>query len=425
MRKHFGPESGQTGFAENLQLEKGLELFRLMNQRGLHPDQFSYVAAYGICTSLEDLKTGQGLHCQTIKLGLDRSAFVGNVILTMYSRCGSMDELERVFQSITERDAITCTTYIVACSHCGEHAKGLMVYREMEVMENAFGIRPDDFALSSALSACAELASIHYGRQIHSRLIRTRIDLDVGVNNAIINMYAKCGCITYANHAFEHLLNRNLVSWNTMIIGLGNHGYGKSAVEIFEQMKTAGVKPDSVTFIGLLTACSHAGLVDEGLAYYNSMKEVHSISPKIEHVSCLVDMLGRAGRLEEAEVYVKASRFENDLVIWGSLLSSCWLHRDVVVGERVARKMLELQPSTSSPYVLLSNLYASDGRWDGVAEARRLLKGSGVKKEPGHSLIEIKGINEKFTAGDFSHARIEEITEILNSLNLRTKKFHL
>ncbi|XP_038990197.1 pentatricopeptide repeat-containing protein At3g53360, mitochondrial isoform X1 [Phoenix dactylifera] len=414
-----------TGFAESSQLEKGLELFRLMNQRGLHPDQFSCVAVCGICTTLEDLETGRELHCQTIKLGVDSSAFVGNVILTMYSRCGSMEEVERVFRSITKKDVITCNTYIVACSHCGQPAKGLMVYREMEEMENAFGIRPDDFTLASALAACAELASIQYGHQIHARLIRTRIHLDVGVGNSVINMYAKCGCIAYAHHVFQRLLNRNLVSWNTMIVGLGNHGYGKNAVEIFEQMKTAGVQPDSVTFIGLLTACSHAGLVDQGLAYYNSMQEIHSISPKIEHLSCLVDMLGRAGRLEEAEVYVKVSSFVNDLVIWGSLLSSCRLHKDVIVGERVARKLLELQPSTSSPYVLLSNLYALDGRWDGVAEARRLLKGSGVKKEPGHSLIQIKGISEKFTAGDFSHARIEEIVETLDNLNLKAKRFHL
>nr|UPT48935.1 pentatricopeptide repeat protein AaPPR1109 [Agave angustifolia] len=208
-----------------------------------------------------------------------------------------------------------------------------------------------------------------------------------------------------------------MISWNTMIVALGNHGLGRLAVETFEQMKARKVTPDDVTFIGLLVACSHAGLADEGLTYFNSMKETYGIPPKIEHLSCLIDLLGRAGRLEDAEGYVNTSSFGNDPVIWGSLLSSCRLHRDVLVGERAARKLLELQPSSSSPYVLLSNLYASDGRWDAVAETRKLLKGSGLKKEPGYSLLAVKNVAEKFTVGDFSHARVAAILETLENFN--------
>ncbi|URE28659.1 hypothetical protein MUK42_33216 [Musa troglodytarum] len=414
-----------TGFAETLKLDKGLELFRLMNKQGLDPDEFSYVALIGICSSMEDLHVGIGLHCQTIKLGLDNTAFVGNVILMMYSTCGLFEEVEKVFMSIKEKDVITCNTFIVACSNCGEHTKGLMVYKDMTATRNNFPLSPDEFTTASALAVSAELASFHYGGQIHAHLIRTMMVLDIVVYNAIINMYAKCGCSKYASHVFNLMPNRNLISYNTMIAAHGNHGHATAALEILKQMRYEGFVADSVTFVGLLTACSHAGLVDEGLVLFNSMQETYGICPMIEHLSCLIDMLGRSGRLEEAECYVKTSAFQNDSVIWGNLLSSCRLHKNVVVGERAAIKVLELQPGTSSPYVLLSNLYASDGRWEDVAEARKMLKCTGVKKEPGHSFMEVKGIAEKFTVGDFSHAQIEEIMMTLESLNWMTKKLYM
>ncbi|KAM0939064.1 putative tetratricopeptide-like helical domain superfamily [Dioscorea sansibarensis] len=407
---------------QNLQPEKGLELFKLMNEQGLQPDRFSFVAVLGICCNKEDLEGGRSLHCQTIKLGLDTSAFVGNVLMTIYSKCGSIGLVESAFWSIKEKDVISWNTFIVACSHFGDHAKALMVYREME---NACDVHPDDFTLSGALTACAELASIRHGSQIHTHLIRSKLNLDMGVCNALINMYAKCGAIELGLRLFHSIPNPNLVSYNTMIMGLGNHGRGQTALEMFRQMKTQGFSPDSVTFVGVLTACSHAGLVDAGLIYFDSMKETYGISPQLKHLSCLVDMLGRAGKLEVAERYIEMFPFGNDLIIWGSLLSSCRLHKNVVIGERVAKRLLELQPSVSSPYVLLSNLYASNRRWNDVAEARKMLKGSGVKKEPGYSMIEIKGATEKFTVGDFSHKRIEEVEEILGTLNFQAEEFNL
>ncbi|KAI0499169.1 hypothetical protein KFK09_020071 [Dendrobium nobile] len=409
-----------TGLGENLQLEKALELFRLLNQQGLLPDRFSYVAVIGICTMKEDLSTGQGLHCQTIKLGLDRAAFVGNVILSMYSKCGSVGDVENTFISIKEKDVITCNTYIAACSYFGEHDKGLMIYRDMD---EVYGLNPDDFTVASALSACSELSSIRYGAQIHGHFIRSMVELDVGVFNAIMNMYSKCGSIKYANRVFHGMPKRNLVSWNTIITALGCHGLGRIAIQAFDQMNANGVRPDSVTFTGLLAACSHAGLVDEGKTYFDSMEEIYGNPPKIEHLSCLIDLLGRASRLEEAEAYASMFPFGNDPVIWGNLLSSCRLHGNLVVGERVAMKLLELQPTTSSPFVLLSTLYASDGRWDGVAMAWKMLRCSGLKKEPGYSLVVVNDFPVKFTVGNSSHSRIEDILEALRSINLEAKRF--
>ncbi|KAA8522707.1 hypothetical protein F0562_009131 [Nyssa sinensis] len=365
-----------------------------MYQQGLIPDCFTFVGVLGICTTVDYLQRGVELHCQTVKLNLDSTPFIGNVIITMYSKFNLIEEAKKAFKLIKEKDVISWNTIITAYSHCADYAKGLSVFKEM-TKENS--VRPDDFTYASVLTACGGLASIHHGRQIHAYLIRTRLDVDVGVGNALVNMYAKCGCIGHAYSVFNQMSCYNLVSWNSIIAGFGNHGLGGKALQLFKQMKDIGLEPDSVTFIGLLTACNHAGLVDEGQAYFNSMTEIYGITPDIEHFSCLIDLLGRAGRVNEAEKYMEKFPFGHDPVVLGSLLSACRLHGDVVTGERLARWLLKLPSVTTSPYVLLSNLYASDGLWDGAAEARKMLKGSGLRKEPGHSLIEVKGSVEKFT----------------------------
>ncbi|KAK9292951.1 hypothetical protein L1049_020933 [Liquidambar formosana] len=405
-----------AGFVENQQPERGFEVFKLMCQQGLVPDRFAFVGLLGICTTSDYLQRGMELHCQAVKLDLDCTPFIGNVIITMYAKFNMIEEAEKAFRLIEEKDAISWNTLIAACSHCVDHVKGLRFFREMLTRE--IGVTPDDFTFASALAACAGLASMRHGKQIHAHLIRTRLYQDVGVGNALVNMYAKCGCIGYAYDVFNKMVHHNLVSWNTIIVGFGNHGLGERALELFEQMKANGVNPDSLTFVGLLVACNHAGLVDKGQGLFNSMEETYGIVPDIEHFSALIDLLGRAGRLIEAEEYMRKFPFGHDPVVIGSLLSACRLHGDVVIGERLARRLLKLKPVTTSPYVLLSNLYASDGMWGSVAEARKMLKGSGLKKEPGYSLIEVKGSVEKFTIADFSHSRIEEIKDILKTFEL-------
>lgn len=412
-----------NGFAENLQFERGFEVYKLMRSKGVIPDHFTILGMLSICIDRDDYKRGREFHCHAVKLSLDSTPVIGNVIITMYSNFKLIGEAEKAFILIRDKDVISWNTLIAACSHCDDHKMGLRVFREMikeeeEEEENNTVIRCDEFSFASALSAIAGLASIHHGREIHAYLIRTRIFCqDVGLCNALMNMYAKCGFMIDAFNFFNQMTNRNLISWNTIIASFGNHGFGRRAVEMFEKMKEMGVKPDSVTFTGLLMACNHAGLTDSGEAYFNSIKEVYGISPNIEHFSCLIDLLGRAGRLKKAEEYIENFSFGYDSIILGSLLSSCRLHGDVEIGERMAKRILKLQPMITSPYVLLSNLYASDGMWDNVAEARKLLKDSGLKKEPGYSLIEVRGVVERFTIGDFSHSRIEELKGMLKSLS--------
>ncbi|KAK1406958.1 hypothetical protein QVD17_38568 [Tagetes erecta] len=400
-----------TGLVENKQVDKACEMFRLMCRKGLVPNRFSLVPLLG---TANDLWFGMELHCIAVKLNLDSIAFVGNVLITLYSKASLIEEAEKIFSSIGEKNMISWNTFIAVCCHALDHAKGLSAFSEMI---KTHSLTPDDFTYTSALAACSGLASSIFGRQIHGNLIRTRLNYDMGVANALVNMYAKCGSIKHAVAVFNQMGFRNLVSWNTLMAGFANHGYGEHALELFDQMKKLEMKPDSVTFIALLAALNHTGLVEEGKFYFNAMQETYGVVPNVDHVSCIVDLLGRARRVKEAEEYMERYSFEQDPVVLGCLLSACRVHGDVVVGKRTAERLLKIQKVSTSPYVLLSNLYASERMWDGVADARKQLKDSLMKKEAGHSLIEVKGTVEKFTVGKVSHFRIEEIVSMLNILS--------
>uniref|UniRef100_A0A7C9A4F8 Uncharacterized protein n=1 Tax=Opuntia streptacantha TaxID=393608 RepID=A0A7C9A4F8_OPUST len=404
-----------AGFVQNQRPARGLQTFQLMRQSGLIPDRFSYAGVLEACTIVMDIQEGLQLHCQTIKFRLDAAPFVGNVIIAMYSKFGLMDEAEKVFRSIRGKDVISWNTIITAYAQHADYVKSLDVLRELR--EENF-LQPDDFTFAGALAACTGIASMHHGKQIHAFLVRTKLNWDAAVKNALLNMYAKCGCIAYAYSIFKQMSHPNLVSWNSIIAGFGNHGLGEKALYLFGKMKESGLKPDSLTFIALLIACNHAGLVDEGESLFNCMEEVYGVRPSLEHFSCLIDILGRAGRLAEAERCMRKFHFENNPVVVGSLLSACWLHGEGGVGERLGEQLLKLQPISTSPFVLLSNLYASDSMWSDVAEVRKMLKGSGLRKEPGYSIIEVQGKVEKFRIGDCSHGRIDEIRDVLRLLCL-------
>ncbi|XP_010545396.1 PREDICTED: pentatricopeptide repeat-containing protein At1g15510, chloroplastic-like isoform X2 [Tarenaya hassleriana] len=379
-----------AGFAENKMGEKGFEVYRSMCHQGITPDRFTFVGLLEICTNTGDQRKGIAFHCQTIKLKLDSTLFIGNVLITMYSEFRMLEQAEKVFLSIVEKDVVSWNSFISACSHCGEEEKGLSAFRKMF---SGADVNIDEFTFASVLTACSGLTSIHNGKQIHAHLIRARPNQDVEVENALVNMYAKCGFIGYAWAVFNRMNQHSLVSWNTMIAGLGNHGQGSKALELFDEMKNRGPEPDSVTFLNVLTACNHAGLVEKGLNLFKSMEETYGISPNVEHFSCLIDLLGRAGRLREADEYMRKNpRFWNDPVALGSLLSACRVHGEKAIGERLAKKLLRFHPTGSaSPYVMLSSLYASDEMWDDAAEVREMLKGSGLKKEHGLSMVDVAG----------------------------------
>ncbi|XP_071729695.1 pentatricopeptide repeat-containing protein At1g15510, chloroplastic-like [Rutidosis leptorrhynchoides] len=411
-----------TGLVENKQVQKAYEMYKLMCQKGFVPNRFSLVGLLGNCITPNEFLIGTQLHCQAVKLNLDRIPFVGNVLITMYSKFNLIEEAEKIFWSVEEKEMISWNTFMAACSHILDHTKCLSVFNKML---KTYKLTPDDFTYTSALSACSGLTSSLLGREIHGNLVRTRLSYDTGVANALINMYAKCGSIKHAVTTFSLMETHNLVSWNTLMAGFANHGLGKRAIELFNRMKELHVKPDSVTFVALLTGLNHTGLIDEGKFYFQSMQETYGITPNVDHVSCIVDLLGRARKVKEAEEYMERYSFEHDPVVLGCLLSACRVHGDLVVGKRTAERFLKIQKVSTSPYVLLSNLYASESLWDGVAEARKQLKDSSMKKEPGHSLIEVNGSVTKFTVGRISHTRIDEIIGVLEVLSFSEDVLYL
>nr|ABK26521.1 unknown [Picea sitchensis] len=275
--------------------------------------------------------------------------------------------------------------------------------------------------MAGILRACASVAALEQGKQVHADIIKIGFELDVSVSNGLVDMYGKCGRIEDAQEVFSKLLEPDVASWNAMISGLAQHGCGKEAVLLFEQMLQTGVKPNQITFVVVLSGCSHAGLVDEGRNYFDSMTRDHGISPKAEHYSCMVDLFGRAGCLDEALNFINQMPVEPNASVWGSLLGACRVHGNIELAERAVEQLIELTPENPGTYVLLSNIYAAAGRWDDAGKVRKMMKDRSVKKEPGCSWIEVQNKVHPFIVGDSSHPQIEEIYETLETLTLQMK----
>lgn len=269
------------------------------------------------------------------------------------------------------------------------------------------GIIPNQSTYTSYLHACARIAGFEQGKQGHAHIVKMGFKSDVIVGNGLITMYSKCGSIGCAYQLFRDMPKRDVVSWTAMIFGYAQNGKGNEAVKLFEAMRMAGIKPNQITMTGVLSACSHVGLVDEGCHYFNSMRRDLSITPTADHHACIVDLLCRAGRLDEAEAFVKAMPSEPNMVVLASLLAGCRDHVNVELAEWTAERMFELEPQNSTTYILLSNIYAAFDRWDDVRNVRNTMKGIEVKKEPGCSWIEVKSKMHIFLAGDQSYPQSE------------------
>lgn len=258
------------------------------------------------------------------------------------------------------------------------------------------GVKPDSVTYASILPACGNLAALEYGKQFHKDIIRSGFQSDIFVGNALVDMYAKCGSVWEAFKVFEKIGKRNVISWTAMIAGYAMNGHGKEAIKLFQQMQQSSTKPNHITFVGVLSACCHAGLVDDGWQYFHCMVRDYHIMPYMEHYCCMVDLLGRAGFLDEAEDFINKMPLKPDTSIWASLLGACTIHSNIDLGERVAECLFELEPKNPAHYVLLSNLYAVAGRWDDKEKVRRMMKDRTVKKTPGRSWIEVNNAVHSF-----------------------------
>ncbi|KAM7527591.1 hypothetical protein LguiB_031001 [Lonicera macranthoides] len=337
-----------------------------------------------------------------------------NAMMDGYCKSGQLMSAEELFTRMgAAKNFVTWNTMIAGYVHCREFGRALNVFQQMQ----AERVKPTEVTMVSLLSACAHLGALDMGGWIHAYIKRNRYKIDVVLGNALIDMYCKCGSIEAALDVFHGLHVKNIFCWNSIIVGLGMHGYGKEAIDMFISMVKEGIKPDGVTFVGLLCACSHSGMITTGRRYFSQMHNIYGIEPGIEHYGCMVDLLGRSGHLEEALELIGTMRMKPNSMVWGSLLRACQMHKDTKVGEQVTERLLDLDPCDGGNYVFLSNLYASLNRWKDVDTCRKLMVETGVTKTPGCSSIEVDNIVHEFVAGDTSHPQFSQINAFLDEIS--------
>ncbi|KAI3917722.1 hypothetical protein MKW98_021484 [Papaver atlanticum] len=410
--------SWTTTIATYLQLgreEKAIQTFLQMRESDISPNEFTFAAIISCCAGLAKIKWGEQLHAHSLSMGFMDSLSVANATIKMYSECGSLDSSLVVFHEMSRKDVVTWSTIISGYSQgvqC-EEAFQLLSWMRKE------GTKPNEFTLASLLSVCGSMAIVELGRQVHAHILSIGIERDVMINSALVNMYSKCGSISEASQIFNATENQDVVSWTAMISGYAEHGYSKQAIDLFEEKSKTGLKPDDVTFIGILSACSHAGLVDLGFHYFRSMSKVYKISPGKEHYGCMIDLLCRVGRLSEAEEMILSMPFKQDDVVWSTLLRACMVHRDAERAKRIVRFSFEIDPNCAGTHITFCNILAADGQQKEAASVRKNMKSKGVVKEPAWSMVRVnKDQFSTFVAGDRSHSQGAEIYSMLDFLQV-------
>ncbi len=393
--------------------QKALELFRQMQQEGVQPDSVTFVAALNACASVAALEEGRCVHHQIIQSCLESDVFVGSSLVDMYAKCGNIEDAWRVFNKMPSRNVVTWNAMVLGHVKCGQGQNALELFQQMQQE----GVQPNSVTFVGVLNACASMIALEEGRCVHQHIIRCGWDSDVFVGSSLVDMYAKCGSMEDAWSVFNKMPSRDVVTWTTILGGCAMHGHGKEALKHFERMCEEGVQPDDVTFICLLSACSHAGLVGEGMHCYASMVKDYMISAKLEHYTCMVDLLGRAGHLQEAENMVMAMPCKPHVAVWMALLSACRIHGHVEMAERIAKRILEMEPDNAAVYVLLSDIYAAGGNKHLCQTIEQQRKEKGVKKQPGRTWIEVNNEVHTFVVDDQDHPQMPEIHAELQRLS--------
>uniref|UniRef100_A0A0D9WUT4 DYW domain-containing protein n=1 Tax=Leersia perrieri TaxID=77586 RepID=A0A0D9WUT4_9ORYZ len=424
-----------------------LALLSEMLTTGLIPTSHTLSASLPACYGLA---VGRALHAYAVKLELASDSYVATALLGMYARGGDADAARKLFDGMSDPHVVSVTAMLTCYAKMGALDDARQLFDGMATKDficwNAMidgyaqhgrpnealrlfrrmlrsGVDPDEVTVVLVLSAVAQLGTVESGKWLHSYVKNSRrVRLNVRVGTALVDMYCKCGSLEDAESVFDSIDNKDIVVWNAMINGYAMHGHSRKALEMFLQLQSQGIWPTDITFIGLLNACSHSGLVDEGRQFFQSMEKEYGITPKIEHYGCMVDLLGRAGLIEEAFHLVQSMPITPDTVMWVSLLAACRLHKNMALGQKIADYLVSKGLANSGMYILLSNIYAAVGNWEEVARVRSMMKASGIQKEPGCSAIEIGRKVYEFVAGDMSHPRTDEIYAMLEKMNCLVKE---
>ncbi|KAA0025251.1 putative pentatricopeptide repeat-containing protein [Cucumis melo var. makuwa] len=401
-----------SGYASNSKCSDAVLLFRQMNEEGIPVNSVTLLGLIPACVSPINLELGSSLHCSTLKYGFDSDVSVVNCFITMYMKCGSVNYAQKLFDEMPVKGLISWNAMVSGYAQNGLATNVLELYRNMDMN----GVRPDPITLVGVLSSCANLGAQSVGHAVEFKIQASGFTNNPFLNNALINMYARCGNLTKAQSVFDGMPERTLVSWTAIIGGYGMHGHGEIAVQLFKEMIRSGIEPDGTAFVCVLSACSHAGLTDQGLEYFKMMKRNYRLEPGQEHYSCMVDLLGRAGRLKEAQNLIESMPIKPDGAVWGALLGACKIHKNVELAELAFERVIEHEPENIGYYVLLSNIYSDANNSKGVLRIRIMMKEKKLKKDPGCSYVELKGRVQPFIVGDRNHPQSDEIYRVLEEL---------
>ena len=403
-----------AGYAQCGRFEEALALFEEMRKVNVQPNESTMVTVLSACAQSGSVELGNWVRSWIENSVLGSNLRLVNALIDMYSKCGDLETARRLFDGLHQRDVISWNVMIGGYTHMSCYKEALTLFQLM-LRSN---VEPNDVTLLGVLSACAYLGALDLGKWIHAYIDKNFQHM---TNNSLwtslIDMYAKCGNIDAAEQVFNNMNLKSLASWNAMISGLAMHGHPDKAIRLFEEMAYEGIKPDDITFVGLLSACTHAGLPELGRQYFSSMIHDFNISPKLHHYGCMIDLLGRAGMFDEAETLMKNMEMKPDGAIWSSLLGACRVHGRVELGEYVAEQLFELEPDNPGAYVLLSNIYAGAGRWDDVARIRNRLTNMGMKKVPGCTSIEVDGVVHEFVVSDKVHPLRKDVYKMLDEID--------
>ncbi|XP_057965085.1 pentatricopeptide repeat-containing protein At3g57430, chloroplastic-like [Malania oleifera] len=408
-----------SGYSHNGFGEEALWHFNLMRRKGFSVDFFTVASVISSSSSMVGSFIGTGLHGFSIKTGLDNDRLVKTTLMDIYVNGNNIDDAYQIFTEMPVKDVVAWTLMLTGFSIGQYWKRAIEHFNEMMAAEN---IALDSVAFIGILSSCSSSGALQQGLRVHALAMKMGLVNDIFVGSALIDMYANCGNLADARKVFEGIKEKDVVCWNAMIAGNGMVGYGHDAVDLFLQMNASGINPNESTFVSILHACSHAGMVDQGLFIFDRMVKDWHIVPNLRHYACVVDLMGRAGRLDDAKSLISSMPLQPDSGVYGALLGACRVHGNIEMGLDISQKFFELEANDAGYYVLLSNMYASAGNWGGVQMTRALLRSNGLKKDPGFSSIEINREVFTFIAGEKDHPQYAEIDKILWFMISKIKK---
>ncbi|KAK2980931.1 hypothetical protein RJ640_022910 [Escallonia rubra] len=418
----------KTNYKDKPSSSQSLILYKQMLCSDIVPDHITFPFLLKECVNRVDGEMGRSIHAHVFKFGLCCDVFVQNLMISLYGVCGVLYSARRVFDEMSNKDVVSWNSMVIGCLRSGaldlalelfgkmkkrnvitwnsiitgfvqggRPKEAIEFFHEMQVLSDDM-VSPDKITVASVVSACASLGGLDQGRWVHSYLVRSGLECDMVIGTALVDMYGKCGCVERAVEVFKQMPRKDVLAWTAMISVFALHGYGEEAFDLFQTMVELGVKPNPVTFVGLLSACAHSGLVDKGSWCFNIMRSVFLIEPQVQHYACMVDILSRAGEFDEAERLIRNMPMEPDVFVWGALLGGCQMHGHIELGEKVAQNLISVEPVNHAFYVTLRDIYAKGGRFDDVKRIRAFMNDEGIEKEvPGSSMVEIDGLVYEFS----------------------------